>query len=82
MPVVIRMARAGAKNRPFFHIVAADKTAARDGRYLERLGTYNPKIKGEGRVVVDQEAVTAWLKKGAIPSETVGHLLKSAAKSK
>ena len=82
MAVVIRMARAGAKNKPFFHIVAADKTASRDGRYLERLGTYNPKVKGEARVKVDFDAVNAWLKKGAIPSETVGQLLKAASKSK
>ena len=82
MSVMIRFARAGTKKKPFFHIVAADKEACRDGKYLERLGTYNPKLQRELRLVVDVAATDAWIKKGAKVSETVGHLLKAAAKSK
>ena len=82
MSVMIRFARAGTKKKPFFHIVAADKEACRDGKYLERLGTYNPKLQRELRLVVDVAATDAWIKKGAKVSEAVGHLLKAAAKSK
>lgn len=82
MAVVIRMARAGTKKKPFYKIVAADKEACRDGKYLERLGTYNPKSKEQERLVVNREAVESWVKKGAKVSETVGHLLKAAAQSK
>ncbi len=82
MSVMIRFARAGTKKKPFFHLVAADKEACRDGKYLERLGTFNPKLKVEERFVVDMDATQAWIKKGAKVSETVGHLLKAAAKSK
>lgn len=82
MAVMIRFARAGTKKKPFFHIVVAEKSACRDGKYLARLGVYNPKVKGEGKYTLDLEAAQAWIKKGAQPSETVGQLLKAAAKSK
>ncbi len=82
MAVMIRFARAGTKKKPFYHVVVADKEACRDGKYLVRLGTYNPKAKVEARFNVDLELANAWIKKGAKCSETVGHLLKAAAKSK
>ncbi|MGE4233280.1 MAG: 30S ribosomal protein S16 [Bacteriovoracia bacterium] len=81
MPVVIRMARAGTNKKPVYHIVAADKDRPRDGKYLQRLGLYNPKAKdAKSKITLDMDAYQAWVKKGAIPSETVGQLVKAAAK--
>jgi small subunit ribosomal protein S16 len=77
MPVVIRMARAGTKKRPIYHIVAADSRAPRDGRFIERLGHFNPllpKDKKE-RLVLDFEKVKAWLAKGAQPSDRIMRFL-------
>lgn len=74
MPVHIRLRRMGAKKRPFYRIVAADSRRARDGRFLEILGTYNP-IAKPAEVKVFEERVTKWLDQGAIPSDTVGSLL-------
>ena len=75
--IVLRFTRAGTNNKPFFRLVAAEARGPRDGKYLERLGTYNPKIKDETKKLnVDMLAVQAWLKKGAIPSETVAKYLK------
>jgi len=72
MAVVIRFARRGAKKNPFYRIVAADKECPRDGRYLEVLGTYNPKDK---TLKVDSDRVKYWHSKGAKTSDTVGQLL-------
>ncbi|MBI3543815.1 MAG: 30S ribosomal protein S16 [Deltaproteobacteria bacterium] len=80
--VVIRFTRAGTKKKPFFHVVVADHTRCRDGKYLERLGYYNPKAKREERLKIDLESAKAWIAKGAQPSETVGQLLAAASKSK
>src|SRR5512147_260326 len=77
MPVVIRMSRAGTKKRPVYHIVAADSRYPRDGRFIERLGHFNPllpKDKKE-RLVLDFEKVKAWLAKGAQPSDRVMRFL-------
>jgi small subunit ribosomal protein S16 len=77
MPVVIRMARAGTKKRPVYHIVAADSRYPRDGRFIERLGYFNPllpKDKKE-RLVLDFEKVKTWLAKGAQPSDRVMRFL-------
>ncbi len=77
MPVVIRMSRAGTKKRPVYHIVAADSRYPRDGRFIERLGHFNPllpKDKKE-RLVLDFEKVKEWLKKGAQPSDRVMRFL-------
>ena len=82
MPLCIRMARAGTKKKPFFHLVVADNDFCRDGRYIERVGTYNPKAKGDARANLDLAKIEAWVKKGAQVSETVGHLVKAASKSK
>lgn len=80
--VTIRLARAGAKKRPFYHVVATEKSSARDGRFIERLGHYNPNAQGqEQKLVVDLERVTHWQKNGAQTSERVAFLLKSAAKA-
>jgi small subunit ribosomal protein S16 len=80
MSLVIRMARAGTKKRPFYHIVLADSRSPRDGRFIERLGYYNPllpKDKAE-RLKLDLEKVQAWMKKGAQPSDRVTRFLDAA----
>ena len=80
MPLVIRMARAGTKKRPVYHIVVADSRSPRDGRFIERLGHYNPllpKDKPE-RLKLDLEKVQAWMKKGAQPSDRVMRFLDAA----
>jgi small subunit ribosomal protein S16 len=76
--VVIRLARGGAKKRPFYNIVVADKRSKRDGRHIERLGFFNP-IAGGGEtpVQIDVERVNYWLSQGAQPSERVAQLVKS-----
>ena len=75
MSVKIRLTRAGAKKAPYYHIIAVDGRAKRDGAYLEQLGSYDPK-KSPAEVKVNQERVDYWLKVGAQPSETVAALLK------
>ena len=84
MPVVIRMARAGTKKRPFYHIVAADSRSPRDGRFIERLGYFNPllpKDKAE-RLKLDMDKVKAWIAKGAQPSDRVMRFLDTAGIAK
>jgi small subunit ribosomal protein S16 len=79
--VVIRLSRGGAKARPFFNIVAADKRVRRDGRFIERLGFYNPLAKdGEEGLRVAQDRLTYWKSVGAQVSPTVERLVKQAAK--
>ena len=75
MPVKIRLARHGAKKRPFYRIVVADSESPRDGRFLENVGTYNPLID-PAEVTLKSERIKYWLEKGAIPTETVKTLLK------
>jgi small subunit ribosomal protein S16 len=78
--LVIRMARAGTKKRPFYHIVVADSRAPRDGRFIERLGYFNPllpKDKTE-RLKFDLEKTKAWMKKGAQPSDRIMRFLDAA----
>jgi len=78
--VTIRLSRSGAKKRPFYHIVVTDSRNARDGRYLERVGFYNPiATGGEERLRVDQQRVEHWVSQGANPSERVASLIKQAA---
>jgi small subunit ribosomal protein S16 len=80
--VTIRLARAGAKKRPFYHVVATEKRSSRDGRFIERLGHYNPNAQGqEQKLVVDIAKVEQWQKNGAQMSERVAFLIKSAAKA-
>src|SRR5271157_4679178 len=80
MSLVIRMARAGTKKRPFYHIVVADSRSPRDGRFIERLGFFNPllpKDKTE-RLTWDIEKAKAWIAKGAQPSDRVMRFLDAA----
>ncbi len=77
--VVIRLARRGAKKQPFYHITAADRRAPRDGRYIEKLGYYNPIARGQAsRVHVDFDRVDYWVGQGALLSETTRRLIKEA----
>jgi small subunit ribosomal protein S16 len=78
--LVIRLSRTGAKKRPFYHLVAVDSRAARDsGKYIERLGYFNPVARGaEIRLHFDQERVADWISKGAQPSDRVAALIKEA----
>jgi len=79
--VSIRLSRTGAKKRPFYHIVVTDSRNSRDGRYIERLGYFNPiAVGGEVQLHVDQDRVQHWVSQGAQPSERVSALLKQAAK--
>jgi small subunit ribosomal protein S16 len=77
MSLKIRLSRGGAKKRPFYRVVVADSRMPRDGRFIERLGTFDPlKAKdAEGRVVLDQEKAKAWMAKGAQPTDRVARLL-------
>ncbi|MBK8176156.1 MAG: 30S ribosomal protein S16 [Rhodospirillales bacterium] len=80
MSVRIRLARGGAKKRPFYRIVVADSRSPRDGRFIEVLGTYNPMLKQEhpDRIVLKSERVQHWLQHGATPSERVARFCASA----
>ena len=75
--VSIRLARGGSKRRPFYHMVVTDKRNRRDGRYIERVGFFNPMATGgEERLNVKQDRVAFWVGQGAQPSERVAKLLK------
>ncbi|MAM62769.1 30S ribosomal protein S16 [Maritimibacter sp. UBA3975] len=80
MAMKIRLARGGTKKRPFYRIVAADSRMARDGRFIEKLGTYNPLLPkdSEDRVKMDIDRVKAWLAEGAQPTDRVSRMLEAA----
>ena len=80
MAVSIRLARGGSKKRPFYRIVAADSRMPRDGRFIEKLGTYNPLLPkdSEERVQMDVEKVQEWISKGAKPTDRVSRFLEAA----
>ena len=80
MSVVIRLARAGTKKRPVYHVVVADSRFPRDGRFIERLGHFNPLLPrdSEARLKLDMDKVKAWLAKGAQPSDRVTRFLDAA----
>jgi small subunit ribosomal protein S16 len=78
MSTRIRLRKIGRKKLPLYRIVVADKESPRDGRFIEILGTYDPKQEGAKKVVVDVAKAKSWLAKGATPTETVQALLKSA----
>ena len=82
--LVIRMARAGTKKRPFYHIVLADSRSPRDGRFIERLGYYNPLLPKdkEERLKLDMDKVKSWIAKGAQPSDRVMRFLDAAGVAK
>ncbi len=76
MSLKIRLARRGTKKRPFYQIVVADSRSPRDGRFIEKIGIYNPMLsKDQKRYEVDAEAAKAWLAKGATPSDRVARFL-------
>ena len=80
--VVIRLARSGSKKRPFYNIVAADSRNRRDGRFIERVGYYNPVASGnEKGLVVNDERLSYWQGTGALLSDTVARLEKQTAKA-
>jgi len=80
--VVIRLNRCGSKGRPFFNIVFADKRVRRDGRFIERIGFYNPTaVEGEQGLRIAQDRLTYWQGVGAQASPTVERLIKQAAKA-
>lgn len=80
MAVSIRLARGGSKKRPFYRIVAADTRMPRDGRFIEKLGTYNPLLAkdNEQRVIMNVERVQHWLSEGAQPTDRVSRFLEAA----
>ena len=84
MALKIRLARAGTKKRPFYHIVIADARSPRDGRFIEKLGTFNPLLAkdAENRVVLDTERAKHWLSHGAQPTDRVLRFLDAAGLAK
>jgi small subunit ribosomal protein S16 len=80
MAVVLRLSRAGTHKAPFYHVVATDSRAPRDGRYLEDVGIYDPTQTPE-RIELKAERITHWIERGARPSQTVAMLLRRAKKA-
>ena len=80
MALKIRLSRGGAKKRPFYRIVVADSRSPRDGRFIERLGTYNPMVAkdSENRITLKEERIKYWLSQGAKPSDRVARFLGHA----
>ena len=80
MGLKIRLARAGAKKRPYYHIVVADSRSPRDGRFIEKLGSYNPMLPAEhaDRIRLQDERISHWLGEGALPTERVAKFLGRA----
>ncbi len=80
--VAIRLARGGSKKRPFYHVVVSDSRSPRDGRYIERLGFFNPRASGkEEELRLDSARIDYWMSQGAKPSERVAKLIKGARKT-
>ena len=77
MPVRIRLKRMGTHKKPYYRLVVADSRSPRDGRFIEQVGTYDP-LKNPAAITVNEEKTLDWLKKGAIPSDTVKTLLSKA----
>jgi small subunit ribosomal protein S16 len=80
MSLKIRLARGGSKHRPYYNVVIADSRFARDGRFIEKIGSYNPLLAktDEKRVQIDLEKAKAWIAKGALPTDRVGRFLGAA----
>jgi len=77
MPVKIRLTRIGAKKSPFYRVIVADSEAPRDGRFIEAIGTYDPRSK-PAEVKIKQDRLDLWLGRGAQPTDTVRSLIKKA----
>ncbi|MDX1635992.1 MAG: 30S ribosomal protein S16 [Marinobacter sp.] len=78
--VTIRLARGGSKKRPFYHLTVTDSRVSRDGRFIERVGFFNPIARGqEERLRIDRDRVNFWIGQGAQPSDRVAQLLKGSA---
>ena len=84
MSVKIRLARGGAKKKPFYQIVIADSHSPRDGRFIEKVGTYNPALKSDDpkRIILKTERIQEWLAKGAQPTDRVLRFLDQAGLKK
>ncbi|MBX3569542.1 MAG: 30S ribosomal protein S16 [Rhizobiaceae bacterium] len=83
MALKIRLARAGSKKRPYYHIVVADQRSPRDGRFIEAVGAWNPLLPKDGeRVKIDADRVTHWLGNGALPTDRVARFLDEAGLTK
>ena len=80
MSVKIRLSRHGAKKNPFYRIVVSDSRAPRDGRYIEQVGTYNPRAD-TGGIKINSEKIERWLQRGAQPTQIVSDLIKKAART-
>jgi len=77
MSVKIRLSRHGAKKKPYYRIVVSDSRSPRDGKFIEQVGSYDPKA-ASGGVKINQEKVEKWLKQGARPTQTVSELIKKS----
>jgi small subunit ribosomal protein S16 len=84
MSLKIRLARGGTKKRPFYSIVVADSRSPRDGRFIEKVGTYNPILKSDdpNRVLLKLERIKEWMSKGALPTDRVARFLDQAGVAK
>jgi small subunit ribosomal protein S16 len=79
--VTIRLSRGGAKKRPFYHVVVADSRSKRDGRYIERVGFFNPIASGQAeRLLLNEDRIQYWIGRGAQTSERVNSLIKEFRK--
>ena len=78
MSVKIRMSRHGGKKKPFYRIVVSDSRSPRDGKFIEQVGTYDPKA-AKGGLRLNREKMDSWIKRGAKPSQTVSELMKKSA---
>ena len=83
MSLKIRLARAGSKKRPYYHVVIADVRSPRDGRFIEQVGSWNPLLPKDGeRVKIDAERVKHWMSHGALPTDRVARFLDEAGIAK
>lgn len=83
MALKIRLARAGSKKRPYYHVVVADVRSPRDGRFIEQIGSWNPMLPKDGeRVKLNEERITHWLANGALPTDRVARFLDEAGLAK
>ena len=80
MAVTLRLTRGGGKKSPFYRIVAADRRSPRDGRFIEQIGIYDP-LRSPPEIKMDSTRMEHWLSKGAVPSQTVGELIRTVKRS-